>query len=100
MDSPAREKGPMPALIMFCVMPTAFATLPPPRVADWDPIGAYWLKHGGGVMEIRLYCRDSDSVGEKEMKQRGAGFSIYPNSFSLHAVYRGGSGGWEHKQLY
>jgi hypothetical protein len=76
--------------------------LPRGAIDYWDAIGTYTLKGDKGPVTIKLYCSDTDSRAEKE--QRRFGFPLlggmYPNFFSLHAIYREGKGPWLHKDLY
>src|SRR5262245_31902630 len=68
---------------------------------NWDYLGVFELQgQNGPAVAVRLYALDTDSVAEKEMKKGGWGMSIYPNSFSLHAMYRPRTGPWTHTKLY
>jgi hypothetical protein len=72
----------------------------PPRARDWDFIGAFKLKDGKKERAVTLYYRDSDSVAQKCMERGEPSFGIYPNLFSVFAVYQDASGKWVHKEIY
>jgi hypothetical protein len=61
---------------------------------DWDYLGTFRLVEGGKAFTVCLYAQDTDSTAAKY------GFFIYPNSFSLHAMYSVGTRDWAHKELY
>jgi hypothetical protein len=72
----------------------------PKEAEDWDEIGTYQLKEKGISVRVKLYYFDSDSWTEKLRKKEGVAMGMYPNHFSLHAVYRVGSDPWKHKELF
>ena len=73
--------------------------LPANAAEEWDAIGTYTLKGEKATTTVKLYYADSDSIAKKMERKRGMG-RIYPNSFSIHAVYREGDGSWKYKELY
>jgi hypothetical protein len=72
----------------------------PERSDNWDRIGLFKLKDGEKDRLVLLYYYDSDSVSERIMKKEGIAARIYPNSFSVHAVYPDASGKWVHKEVF
>jgi hypothetical protein len=62
---------------------------------DWDYLGTFRLVEGRKTFTVCLYAQDTDSIAAK---REGGG--SYPNFFSLHAMYRAGSGAWVHKKVY
>jgi hypothetical protein len=66
----------------------------------WDYIGAFRLTPAKGrAITVRLYAEDSDSVADKLDAKGMSTLRHYPNSFSLHAMYRAAFGEWQHKTL-
>src|SRR5688500_13533474 len=103
----------LPAVCLFVplllplpvVAPDWLGTRPGYRLPPW---GEYWDFHGrfrltdnrGRPVEVILYAFDSDSVREKQVKRGEHPPRYRPNWLVLHAMYRSGPGGWQHKQLY
>jgi hypothetical protein len=76
-----------------------------PRGAEWqwDAIGIYRLKAADTITTIKLYYQDSDCVAVKQQKRdplRVYLGTFYPNTFSIHAVYRQEGQQWKHKELW
>ncbi|MCI0378207.1 MAG: hypothetical protein L0215_11425 [Gemmataceae bacterium] len=68
---------------------------------DWDFIGRFILKDDHGQsLTVRLYAMDSDSVAEKDFAKKKYNSWIYPNAFSLHAVYRSDQTDWKQRVVY
>jgi hypothetical protein len=96
------------ALIAWALMPPTFdlveASVDPavfPKGAEnWDRIGLFTLKDGEKDRLVLLYSYDSDSVSERAMKKDRFVLQVYPNVFAVHAVYRGASGRWVHKEVF
>jgi hypothetical protein len=75
--------------------------LPAGAAEKWDAIGTYTFKGGTAATTVKLYYADSDSIADKVERRGGFGIMrLYPNHFSIHAVYREGAGPWKHKKLY
>jgi hypothetical protein len=73
---------------------------PPPRLpgggVGWDHVGTFGLTDPKGkLVAVRLYVEDSDAATEKGLTD----LLFRPNHFDLHAMYRVGAGGWEHRLL-
>src|SRR5262245_10207606 len=73
----------------------------PSRASDrWDAIGTFTIKEDKATTIAKLYFSDSDSIAEKVELRGGFGIRMYPNSFSIHAIYRQENGPWKHKELF
>jgi hypothetical protein len=70
--------------------------LPAGAAEQWDAIGTYTIQEGKAAATIKLYYADSDVIADKA-KRRDKG---YPNSLSMHAVYKNGDGPWKYKEIY
>jgi hypothetical protein len=67
---------------------------------NWDFIAAFRLTDvKGRKVTIRLYAYDSDSVADKLSAKGQSALVLYPNMFSLHAMYWVGKGEWQHKEV-
>jgi hypothetical protein len=81
--------------------PDKGADLGLPKGAEhWDRIGDFKLRDGGKERLVKLYYRDTDSISERAMKEKGFATYVYPNSFALHAVYQDDAGKWVHREVY
>jgi len=85
-----------------------FATGPvplPKQLEYTDYIGTVTLRgEKGEFVPVRLYVFDTDSIAAKRRREaKGdwiAGGAVYPNMFSLEALYKDASGRWVHGTLY
>ncbi len=89
-DLPAVE---LPAQSKQVVLPAGAAD-------KWDAIGTYALKEESAATTLKLYYADSDSIADKAKRKGDLERRHYPNSFTIHAVYRVGDGPWKYKELF
>jgi hypothetical protein len=74
--------------------------LPAGAAEEWDAIGTFTIRSEKAATTVKLYYADSDSIADKSGRGGGIRFRMYPNFFSIHAVYREGDAPWKHKVLY
>jgi hypothetical protein len=86
-----------PALLVEATIdPSIF----PERAKQWDRIGLYSIKKEKNDILLLLYFHDTSSVAFKAMKENKPGVYIYPNSLSMHGVFRNESNKWIHQELF
>lgn len=85
----------------------AIGPVPLPKQLDGsDYIGTVALRGAKGeLVPIRLYAFDTDSSAEKRLREARdgewiLGGAVYPNIFSLEAMYKDACGRWAHKTIY
>ena len=71
----------------------------PSGAEEWDLVGAFRLTDNKGAeFKVYVYAEDSNVIFAKRAKD-GLELKTYPNTLTLHAMYRSSDGEWSHTEL-